>query len=78
MSDYNNKGIFFKNNFKEKDSQPDYKGKLNVEGKDFDLAGWIRDGAKGKFISLSISEPYNKESAPQADPQAEEKDSLPF
>ena len=61
MNDYTNKGIFFKNDYKEKESHPDYKGKINVEGKDFELAGWIREGQKGKFISLSVSEPYDKE-----------------
>ena len=61
MSDYKNKGIFFKNDYKNEDSHPDYKGKLNVEGKDFEIAGWIREGKKGKFMSLAVNPPYKKE-----------------
>lgn len=61
MSNYENKGILFKNDYKQKDNQPDYKGKINVEGKELELAAWVRKGEKGSFMSLSVSEPYKKD-----------------
>ena len=52
MSDYRNKGVFFKNTRKpEGSAQPDYRGKLNVEGTEYELAGWIREAKNGsKFL----------------------------
>ena len=41
MSDYvhpENRGTLFHNSYKEKDSQPDKRGSINVEGKVFDIA----------------------------------------
>jgi len=56
-----NTGSLF-NNEKTKDSQPDYKGSINVEGKVFYLAGWKKAGKDGStWLSLAISEPKQKE-----------------
>ncbi len=38
-----------------------YKGKVNIEGKDKDIAGWIREGKSGKFISIKISDMMKKD-----------------
>lgn len=65
MSNYENKGILFKNDYKENDNHPYYKGKINVEGKEFELAAWVKEGKNGKFLSLSVSEPYEKEQGNQ-------------
>lgn len=57
MSDYTNSGIISRNEKKTEDKHPDYTGKINVEGKEFRLAGWVRkrnDG--GTFLSLKVSE----------------------
>lgn len=62
MADYENKGILFKNDYKENENQPSYRGKINVEGKEFELAAWVKEGKNGKFLSLSVSEPYDKSS----------------
>lgn len=78
--DNTNSGVFFKNE-KKSEKAPDYKGKLNVNGKDFEIAGWIREGKSGKFISLKVSEPYNKAAGDAAvNKQATDVagDSLPF
>ena len=52
--DNTNRWTLNKNDRKEKDSHPDYKGSVNVDGVDYWLDGWIKDGANGKFISGSL------------------------
>ena len=52
--DNTNRWTLNKNDRKEKDSHPDYKGSINVDGVDYWLDGWIKDGANGKFISGSL------------------------
>jgi hypothetical protein len=52
--DNTNRWTLNKNARKEQDSHADYQGKINVEGKDYWLNGWIKDGPNGKFISGTI------------------------
>ena len=68
-----NSGILFKNDRKETESHPDYVGTLNVAGVgEFFINGWIKQGAKAKFLSLSIK---LKNAEPQ---RAEMSDAVPF
>ena len=65
METKNNTGAIFKNDNKKADNHPDYKGKVNVNGKDMEVALWLKTSAKGvKFMSASFSEPFVK-SEPQ-------------
>lgn len=77
--DDTNRGVLFKNDRKQKDTHPDYQGKINVEGKEFKLAAWLREGKKGKFMSLSVSidDGSRKERAEQPPAMAEDRD-IPF
>lgn len=52
--DDTNRGVLFKNDRKEQDNHPDYKGSINVDGQELWLSAWIKEGAKGKFMSLSV------------------------
>lgn len=52
--DNTNRWTLNKNDRKESDSHPDYKGKINIDGVDYWLDGWIKEGANGKFISGSV------------------------
>ena len=63
--DNTNKGVLFRNQSKaEGDKKPDYTGKLKVAGKDFALAGWLKESKTGtKFLSLSLSEPKPKQTS---------------
>ena len=56
--DNTNRGVLFKDTEKgEGDRKPDYTGKINVQGKDWRLAGWIKESKSGtKFLSLAVSE----------------------
>lgn len=52
--DNTNRGALFKNDRKEQPNHPDYRGSVNVGGVEYWLSAWIKDGQKGKFMSLSI------------------------
>jgi hypothetical protein len=88
MTEYDNtnRGVLFKNDRKESDKHPDYKGNINVNGVEFWLSAWIKDGAKGKFMSLSIQPKEEQKPAPKrADPissgrslKADMDDDIPF
>jgi len=84
MSNYDNtnSGVLFKNDKKGNEKAPDYKGKLKVGGKDYDLAAWVRQGKNGNFLSVKIQEPYKKDSElpPMPEPKSNKSFSqdLPF
>lgn len=66
--DNSNRGVLFKNDRKEKDSHPDYRGKGNYHGKDFEISVWVKKDRNGKsFMSLSFKEPYVREERVQED-----------
>ena len=52
--DNTNSGVLFKNDKKGVENRPDYTGKIDVEGTEFWLSAWIKEGQKGKFLSLSV------------------------
>lgn len=68
--DNTNRGVLFINDRKERDTQPDRTGSINVDGVEFFLDGWIKDGAKGKFLSLSIKRKDKQPTAAPAQRQA--------
>lgn len=58
MTDFDrtNTGVLFnERDRKTNPKAPDYKGSINIEGKEYWLASWIKDGQKGKFMSLSVT-----------------------
>jgi len=59
--DNTNSGVLFKNET-DNEKAPMYKGKINVEGKEYELAAWLREAksGKGKFLSLKVQEPRQK------------------
>jgi uncharacterized protein (DUF736 family) len=84
MADYEHKagnGSIFKNQYKENDNQPDYRGSIKLQdGTDKELAAWVKQDKNGNsFLSLSISDPYKKETETPVATQSNAKvDDLPF
>ena len=78
--DNTNSLVIFKNNKKEKDTHPDYTGSINVEGKEYSVSLWIKEGKAGKFFSGKIQEPFKKETELKSFSEKVGKDSsgLPF
>ena len=82
MSDFDNtnSGALFKND-KKSDKQPDYRGPLNVDGKDFEVAAWLKTAIAGaSFMSLSILEKasWKKHAPKQAVVDEDFDDDVPF
>lgn len=78
--DDTNRGRLFKNDKKETEKHPDYRGEINVEGKTLELAAWLKVSQKGtKYMSLKVSEPREKaKAAPKKAPVEELSDDIPF
>jgi uncharacterized protein (DUF736 family) len=58
MAEYDNnmRGVLFQND-KAKDTQPDYKGSCEIDGKEYWLSGWKKLSKDNKpFLSLAIQE----------------------
>lgn len=66
--DNTNSGLLAKNTRKEKDSHPAYTGSINVDGRDYWISAWVKEGREGtklegqKYFSLSVKP---KEEQPQ-------------
>ena len=75
-----NRGAIFKNDSKQKDTHPDYRGKINWGGVDIEVSMWIKESKEGKkYFSVSLQEPYKKvENTSDKIAQANKNDDLPF
>jgi uncharacterized protein (DUF736 family) len=78
--DNTNTGAIFKND-KKADNHPDYKGKINVDGVDKEIALWVKtskDGTKN-FFSAKINAPFVKDEIQSTSAKIEESvNPLPF
>lgn len=73
-------GVLFKNDRKEQPNHPDRKGSCLIDGKEYWVAGWLKDGKGGQFLSLAFTAKDAAKSAPKRDdfkPRRED-DPIPF
>lgn len=78
--DNTNSGALFRNDRKETDKHPDYRGEINVGGTDYWLSAWLKTSSKGaKFMSLAVT-PKDDKPAKPAKPQKQMDDDqdIPF
>ena len=76
-----NTGALFKNDYKERDNQPDYKGPFTgPNGEPLEIAAWLRESKGGKkYMSVAISEKREKSPPPVTQTAAAPfDDALPF
>lgn len=82
MSEYDdtNRGALFKNDRKEKDTHPDYKGSLNVGGVDHWLDAWLKKDKNGKtYMSVLVKPKESRQETRQAPrTRNQNDDSIPF
>lgn len=50
-----NNGTLFKNDRKETDKHPNYKGDAIINGKPMWISAWVKEGKNGKYMSLSFT-----------------------
>jgi len=72
-----NSGVLFKNDRKETPKQPDYTGSAQIDGRDYWLSAWIKQGKQQKFMSLAFTLKDVKRS-PIVTSQRERQDDIPF
>lgn len=77
-------GSLFKNDRKNTANHPDYTGSVLVDGVDYWLSAWIKDGKKGKWMSLGLKR-KDASDKPAPRPKREERsyaeeldDEIPF
>jgi hypothetical protein len=79
--DNTNSGTLFKNDMEGKSENfPPYSGTLNVDGQEFWVSAWVKEGQKGKFFSLAVkpkeARPESRQPAAQQPTFAD--DDIPF
>lgn len=85
MSEYDNSGALFKADPAKKaenPKRPDYEGNASINGVQYWLSAWIKEGKSGKFMSVAFKPKENREElkaapAPSAK-RADFDDDIPF
>ena len=74
METRENSGILFKEQEKKSDRGPDYTGRATIGGIDYRIAAWIKEGGRGRFLSLAFSIPEPRPSVPRTTSTTDEDD----
>jgi hypothetical protein len=71
-------GALFKNLKKEKPAHPDYQGDCTIKGRKFWMSAWIKEGAKGKYMSVAFRQAEDKPTETKPKPPATADADIPF
>lgn len=80
MAKYDNSGALFKNDKQGNATWADYKGSITINGTEYWLSAWIKEGKEGKFMSLAVKPKGAQTPAAKTSPtrRAVDDDSIPF
>ena len=73
-----NSGVLFKNDKKDNERAPEYKGNIMVNGNEYWISAWIKEGKSGKFMGLAVSPRDAQPPASKPLPKNLDDDSIPF
>lgn len=59
-----NSGTIFNNDRKEAQNQPDRTGTCMVDGVEYYISGWVKQGAKGPFMSIAFKRKQPAQASP--------------
>lgn len=85
--DDRDRGALFKNDDKQSERHPDYKGQINVGGTEYWISAWLKTSKGGmKYMSLAVTPKQAREHksgtanppARTAAPEPEFSDEIPF
>jgi hypothetical protein len=81
---YPNSGALYKNDRMRPDRQdPEYNGSCEVDGVEYWISAWLKEGKKGKFFSLSFKpkekrDPMDQRPQSRPEPKPQNEDDPPF
>jgi hypothetical protein len=75
---YDNSGIIGKNKRKQKDNHPDIQGQATVNGVEYWISGWQKNGSDGIFYSLSFKPKEAKSQSGGSSSSPDLEDEIPF
>jgi hypothetical protein len=78
MEKKDNSGVLFKNENKDNERKPDYKGNIMVDGQEYWLSAWIKEGKNGKFMGLALTPRDEQPPASKPMPKNLDDSDIPF
>lgn len=73
------RGALFRNASKvEGSNSPDYNGNILINGTKYKLAAWLKDSAKGKFLSIAATEVKPEQQTAKPKQAAMADNEIPF
>jgi hypothetical protein len=75
-----NSGTLFKNDKREKETHPNAKGSALIDGTEYWVSAWTKEGKAGKFQSLSFERKDAKQAkaAPTRPSRRDDPEEVPF
>jgi hypothetical protein len=78
MEKRDNSGVLFKSDKKDNERAPEYKGNIMVDGNEYWISAWIKEGKNGKFLGLAVSPRDAQPPASKPLPKNLDDDLIPF